>query len=217
MSALDGEEDGSNGRVREFFRRVVCGDPESTSILRLPGWTASRSLGARLAARATGRPFPPVGGTLSADLSAEHTDSIIRSAEARLTASLHDALLEATRDAAIDTCLRTSSPLKREEQQEKGKKTEPTPAARHAANLNALPPKAADFSTWMDEAALTEKQRECFSLRKEYQLPKAQIARRLGISRPVVAAHIESAERKINQARANQVSSRRAAAKRTHE
>jgi hypothetical protein len=115
VSALDGEEEGSNGRVREFFRHVVYGDSVSTSILRLPGWAANRSIGARLAARATGRPFPPVGGTLSDDLSAEHTDSLIRSAEARLTASLRDALLEANRDATIDTCLSTSSPLKREQ------------------------------------------------------------------------------------------------------
>jgi hypothetical protein len=131
VSTLDGEEEGSNGRVREFFRHVVSSDSAPTSTLRLPGWAANRGIGARLAARATGRPFPPVGGTLSGDLSAEQTDSIIRSAEARLTASLGDALLEANRDATIDTCLSTSSPLMR-----RGQLFEEAPSQQQPASTN---------------------------------------------------------------------------------
>ena len=76
-----------------------------------------------------------------------------------------------------------------------------------------LPPKQCDFGDWMDNAKLTGKQRECFSLVREYVLPVAEVSRRLGISRTAVDKRIAAAEKKINEARANQ----KRAAKGLHE
>lgn len=78
-----------------------------------------------------------------------------------------------------------------------------------------LPVKKMDFGRWMDGAALTPKQRECFSLKMEYQLSVSEISRRLEISRPVVDKHIAAATQKIDRARANDSTARKAAAKRT--
>jgi DNA-binding CsgD family transcriptional regulator len=89
-------------------------------------------------------------------------------------------------------------------------------AARGKARVNSpLPVKKMDFGRWMDGAALTPKQRECFSLKMEYQLSVSEISRRLEISRPVVDKHIAAATQKIDRARANDSTARKAAAKRT--
>jgi DNA-binding CsgD family transcriptional regulator len=66
-----------------------------------------------------------------------------------------------------------------------------------------LPPKKQDLSVYFDRAPLTERQRECLSLRLEYGLTVSQIAERLGITRKVVDEHIEAATRKLDNARVN--------------
>lgn len=66
-----------------------------------------------------------------------------------------------------------------------------------------LPPKQQDLSNYFDRVPLTERQRECLSLRIEYALTVTQIADRLGITRKVVDEHIEAAKRKLENARVN--------------
>lgn len=67
-----------------------------------------------------------------------------------------------------------------------------------------LPPKTSDLSEYFDQAKLTDKQREAISLKFEYDLPVAEIARRLGIGRKTVDEHIEAAKKKIDVARHRQ-------------
>jgi predicted DNA-binding protein (UPF0251 family) len=63
-----------------------------------------------------------------------------------------------------------------------------------------LPPRVNDYSNLLDPAGLTELQRECFSLRHEYQLPVAEIARRLGRDRKTIQEHLDAAENKTKSA-----------------
>jgi predicted DNA-binding protein (UPF0251 family) len=60
-----------------------------------------------------------------------------------------------------------------------------------------LPAKTADLSQYLDEAQLTDRQRECFSLKFEYGLRFSAIANRLGISRKTVDEHIAAARRRM--------------------
>src|SRR4029077_7367886 len=132
-----------------------------TSNLCLPGWAAPRTFGARIA----GWPIPPVGGTLSANLSAEHTDWLIDSAEQRLKASLRDSLSEAYTDSTIDTCLSTSPLPKREPQQNEEAQSQLSGVNGEVKPKAKLPIKQVSYDRWMDEADLTPRQRECFSLK----------------------------------------------------
>jgi RNA polymerase sigma factor (sigma-70 family) len=61
--------------------------------------------------------------------------------------------------------------------------------------------KKIDLSNYFDQAKLTDRQRECISLKHEYGLTVTQIAGRLGISRKTVDEHLEAAERRIQSAR----------------
>lgn len=70
------------------------------------------------------------------------------------------------------------------------------PKEQHAP----LPPRVSDYSNLLDPAGLTELQRECFSLRHEYQLAVAEIARRLGRDRKTIQEHLEAANNKIKLA-----------------
>jgi DNA-binding CsgD family transcriptional regulator len=65
-----------------------------------------------------------------------------------------------------------------------------------------LPKKRLDFANFFDQAQLTDRQRECASLKLEYGLTVTGIADRLGITRKTVDEHLEAAERKIQMARA---------------
>lgn len=60
-----------------------------------------------------------------------------------------------------------------------------------------LPAKTADLSQYLEEAQLTDRQRECFSLKFEYGLRFSAIANRLGISRKTVDEHIAAARRRM--------------------
>jgi len=71
-------------------------------------------------------------------------------------------------------------------------------------NLGPLPPKQQNLSSYLGLATLTERQRECFSLRFEYGLATSEIARRLGISRKVVGKYIKAANGKLQSAQANE-------------
>jgi len=67
--------------------------------------------------------------------------------------------------------------------------------------IEKLPAKKTDLARYLDEARLTERQRECISLKLEYGLGITAIAERLGISRKTVDEHIEAAERNLSAAR----------------
>jgi DNA-binding CsgD family transcriptional regulator len=70
-------------------------------------------------------------------------------------------------------------------------------------NLQKMPAKKSDMSNYFDAAKLTDKQRECISLRFEHEWPVAKIARRLSITRKTVDEHIAAAKKKINLAQAS--------------
>jgi len=64
-----------------------------------------------------------------------------------------------------------------------------------------LPAKQIALSRYMDQAQLTDRQRECLSLKVEYGLPVIAIAERLHIHRKTVDEHIEAANRRIKLAK----------------
>jgi hypothetical protein len=73
-----------------------------------------------------------------------------------------------------------------------------SPQVSHASEQNPpLPRKECDYSSLLDSAGLTELQRECYSLRHEYQLPVAEIARRLQRDRKTIQEHIDAADNKV--------------------
>lgn len=74
-----------------------------------------------------------------------------------------------------------------------------------------LPPQKMDLSQYLDGADLTERQRECISLRLEYGIPVVQIARRLNLSRATVQEHIERAIRNVDLARTRERSAKKRA------
>jgi hypothetical protein len=117
LNALDGAEEDSNGRVRQFVRNVVREGPASTSF-PLRGWFARRTFGARLGTRDQ---IPSLDGTLST----HQTNDFIRAAEVKLTKRLLDALSDLRENAIIET----------------GANPEESDAVRHSPeNAPALPP-----------------------------------------------------------------------------
>jgi DNA-binding CsgD family transcriptional regulator len=67
--------------------------------------------------------------------------------------------------------------------------------------LKALPPKQHDLSGYTAMAGLTDRQRECFSLKFEHELTVMEIARRLDIDHSTVNQHIRMATIKLENAR----------------
>src|SRR5271165_5536521 len=213
LNALDGAEENSDGRVRQFIRDV-CGppdvdvdnlpalslDPAPSQAFRLPTWAAKYTFGDRIA----GKSKRPTTGTLST----EQTESVILGKQARLTARLLESLLDTYRDALI-TLGMSPSPSSKQEAPivvTQAKPLKPLPKQKHV-----------DYSRYMDAAGLTERQYKCYSLHMEYRLSKAEISRRLEIARPGVDKHIALAGQKIEECRANQDACRKAAAKRPQE
>ena len=117
VSALDGAEENSDGRVRQFIRDV-CGppdvdvgnlpdlslDPAPSQAFRLPSWAAKHTFGDRIARK----PKPPSTGTLST----EQAESVILAKQTMLTSGLLEALLDAYRKALISLGMSPSSSSK---------------------------------------------------------------------------------------------------------
>jgi DNA-binding CsgD family transcriptional regulator len=61
--------------------------------------------------------------------------------------------------------------------------------------------KRQDLSVYLDRAELTDKQRECLSLKLEYRWSTAGIARYLSIDRKTVDEHIEAGKKKLDVGR----------------
>lgn len=80
---------------------------------------------------------------------------------------------------------------------------EPTkvPAAAGASEspLLKLPPMKQDLSKYLDNSGLTDRQRECLSLRYEYGLNKSKIAKRLGLHHETVREYLSRGEVKMNR------------------
>jgi DNA-binding CsgD family transcriptional regulator len=72
------------------------------------------------------------------------------------------------------------------------------------ADKAKLPAKTADLSKYIDGAGLTDRQRECFSLKFEYGLRVSAIVKRLGLSRKTVDEHIAAAKRRIGWSQINE-------------
>jgi hypothetical protein len=62
-----------------------------------------------------------------------------------------------------------------------------------------LPEKQGDFSEYFDKADLGDRQRECMSLKYEYQMTKYAIAKHLGLNRKTVDESIASAEKRLER------------------
>lgn len=77
-------------------------------------------------------------------------------------------------------------------------------AAAESNGTDRLPQKKTDLSEYLDGACLTDIQREVISLRLEYALPVAAIARRLGRDRKTIQEHLAAAKKRIDHARAFQ-------------
>jgi DNA-binding CsgD family transcriptional regulator len=74
--------------------------------------------------------------------------------------------------------------------------------------LADLPPRQGDFSRYIDNANLTQRQRECVSFEWEYGLNNTQIARRLGLNRSTVQEHLSRARSKMERAKAKERAAR---------
>jgi DNA-binding NarL/FixJ family response regulator len=72
------------------------------------------------------------------------------------------------------------------------------------ADKAKLPAKTADLSKYIDGAGLTDRQRECFSLKFEYGLRVSAIVKRLELSRKTVDEHIAAAKRRIGWSQINE-------------
>jgi DNA-binding CsgD family transcriptional regulator len=88
-----------------------------------------------------------------------------------------------------------------------------SPEPGNVAQVEKLTDKKNDMARYFDSAKLTDKQREVASLAWEYGLTVAEIARRTGKHRKTVDELRAAAEKKIDQATANERSARRQAAK----
>lgn len=66
--------------------------------------------------------------------------------------------------------------------------------------VEKLSAKKQDLSNYFDDAKLTERQRECISLRLEYGLSITKIAQRLRIDRKTVRTHVDAASVKMKAA-----------------
>jgi DNA-binding CsgD family transcriptional regulator len=85
-----------------------------------------------------------------------------------------------------------ASPKERSAGDNSRKMSDPTRGAE-----NRLPAKQTDLSRYLEETELTDRQRECFSLKFEYGLTVTAIAERLQIARATVDEHIDAAERRL--------------------
>jgi DNA-binding CsgD family transcriptional regulator len=68
---------------------------------------------------------------------------------------------------------------------------------KYPRGFNGLQGKHADMSGYLALVDLTPRQRECYSLRKEYNLPLTEVAARLGIDRKTAYEHINQAEKRM--------------------
>ena len=98
------------------------------------------------------------------------------------------------------------------QEEEREKKTEKTTPK----GFDGLGPKIIDMRLQEFAGILTDKQMECYSLRKEYDLPVAEVARRLGITRPAVDKRLDTAGRKLESAGAFEIIRRKAERNRQH-
>lgn len=71
--------------------------------------------------------------------------------------------------------------------------------------------KKQDLSQYLDGARLTDRQRDCCSLRLEYGLRWSEIERRLGIDHSTAQEHFRAGKRKIDQAGNRNTSQKRKA------
>jgi predicted DNA-binding protein YlxM (UPF0122 family) len=82
---------------------------------------------------------------------------------------------------------------------------------REVKKPGRLPVKRSDFSEIFDQAKLTDAQRQVASLKYEYGLPVAEIARRIGRHRSAIQERLDRANSKMNSTRAAQERQKRRA------
>ena len=77
--------------------------------------------------------------------------------------------------------------------------TAPSSKATHTKGLKELGSKRQDLSEYLESPKLTDRQRNCMSLRFEYDLSIKQISQRLGIHRKTVDEHLKAAESALSR------------------
>jgi len=92
-----------------------------------------------------------------------------------------------------------------------GEKPDTTKRRRQPKGFEGLGQKRTDFSMYIAGARLTDKQRDCFSMKYEYGLGVAEIARRLEKHHSSVQYHLEAAKRKMNHSQARERRARKRA------
>jgi DNA-binding CsgD family transcriptional regulator len=141
--------------------------------------------------------------------SVELTSSLLRGLSSRMLDPAQFKLGKLAGEAYV--ALASTTPLPKATNDKEPSTTKPPKAATPdcaMGDLNLqikpklkLPPKKMDLSQYLDQARLTERQRDCISLKMEYGLTTSDIAGRLSISRKTVDEHVEAAKRNMDAAR----------------
>lgn len=99
------------------------------------------------------------------------------------------------RDFAVRTMLQaigTNTDISTSQKSKQGTAPEPK-------GFDGLGQKKMDLSQYLDIPGLSERQRDCLSMKLEYGLPVAQIARRLGLNRRTVDEHIAAGGKRLRR------------------
>ena len=72
-----------------------------------------------------------------------------------------------------------------------------TPTADVPKAFEGLGQKKTDLARYFDDADLTERQRQCCSMKYEYELRASEIARRLDLNRKTVEEHLDAGHRRL--------------------
>jgi len=135
-----------------------------------------------------GQPFAPSTGDDGERMSWADTDAWIN----KRVLAICDRLARQLADECLDATIMAGRTAGRKQPMEA------------PANPRTLGPKKHDLSQHLDRVdALTDRQRECLSLRLEYGLGPAEIARRLGIHHTTVYEHIAAGKKILDNARSN--------------
>jgi hypothetical protein len=195
MPDLDGNAPNPDSRVRGFIGHACGIYPndivESPAKFQLPSWARRSTLGDRIA----GLPVP------SASNDSQQAEYFIQGTEKEVASAVLDAI-DKTRTRALRAAKIAAGmkPSQGWAESELSSRTYRTP-------YEGLKPdkKVVDYSNAMLAANLTDKQYDCYSLAKEYNLPMSEIEQRMGITRKTIHEHLEAAQRAFSNVRVKEL------------
>lgn len=112
----------------------------------------------------------------------------------------------ATEDTAPAPLLRSSNAARTPAHGKRDVGQPATPAKtviRQVKGFSGLKGKKVDMARYMDQASLTPRQYDCYSLVKEYGLSLVDAADRLGLHHSTVSEHVAAAQKRMSQASRN--------------